>query len=149
MKYNTYQAYGTVSDLTNTQGESARDKMISNLSENDAKSALKWMIEAAKESDRSKRRAKQEKEARGRVYLARKIGTDEYKIGRSSDLENRITNLQSHYEEELVVLHTVLCGPTAGTTEKSLKKKYKKYNTHGEWFRFNEAQVNDVIRRMG
>ena len=80
------------------------------------------------------------------VYLIKAGQTNNYKIGISSDIENRINTLQTAHYEKLTIIDRVEFSTRfiALVIEEKLHELYKDFNTIGEWFRLNIQQVEDI-----
>lgn len=78
------------------------------------------------------------------VYLIRGVGTNMYKIGCTTNIEERLKNLQigSPVSLELIAffptkLHTML--------ESKLHRMYAENRKHGEWFNFSDKELESIL----
>lgn len=78
------------------------------------------------------------------IYILRLGNLQYYKIGVSSDIDTRVKQLQAGSPEELIRIYSKEFA-TPYKLETYLHKKYKDYNTHGEWFKFKTSEVDEVI----
>jgi hypothetical protein len=76
----------------------------------------------------------------GWVYLIHAVGTNRYKIGKTFDIERRLTELsyQSPYPLERVLEFETLY---PSTDEKILHKKFASNRVCGEWFEFEQVNL--------
>jgi outer membrane translocation and assembly module TamA len=82
------------------------------------------------------------------IYL---IKNDEnyYKIGLSTNIKTRYSTLQSSNANTLTLIHSIKTY-FPREAEKSLHTRYKRHKVRirGEWFKFNEHDITDVIFSM-
>ena len=84
----------------------------------------------------------------GYVYLLRCENTNFYKIGVSKiHFKTRLSGIQSGCPFLIIPIY-VEYAKEYFRVEKYLHKKYKKKNIRGEWFEFNEKEVEDVINEL-
>ena len=79
------------------------------------------------------------------LYLIQATGTTRFKIGITTDLKQRLENLQSSSPLKLRVA-TFQTHPQASLTEKYLHHKFDKYRIHGEWFDFPPFVAIEVLK---
>jgi hypothetical protein len=84
----------------------------------------------------------------GFVYLVWAKGTDKYKIGSSGYPERRIKELQVGSP---IKLEFVVCKESESyeAEERTLHRKWKNCNSHGEWFTFHPLQMPEVLSGFG
>jgi hypothetical protein len=82
------------------------------------------------------------------VYLLWAKDTCFFKIGRSKDMANRISSLQTGCPTKIVVAaeKAVL---NAHSEEARLHKKWSDYRLHGEWFEFSRSALIAVMQDFG
>lgn len=87
------------------------------------------------------------KERSGYIYLV-KATTDEYKIGRTIDVEKRLNafSVQPPFEYELIHHFPVT---DMVSVEADLHKKYATKRIIGEWFRLSEEDVQAICSMAG
>lgn len=79
------------------------------------------------------------------VYLFHAIGTDLYKIGMTGqDVENRLSQVNSHSPVPVRLVAVKYCHD-AKKYEKALHDECHRYRKHGEWFEFNQDELNAVL----
>jgi hypothetical protein len=69
----------------------------------------------------------------GYIYLLHAEGTHYLKIGRTTNLERRLSAIQTHCPHRLVVLYAVHCRDSIAM-ERLLHTQFAQYRTIGEWF---------------
>ena len=75
------------------------------------------------------------------TYILKTKNHNYYKIGRSHSVEKRMKSLQISCPFQLEVLCKVA---NSTLKEKYWLKHFKKYKTHGEWFKFDDRQVREL-----
>lgn len=78
------------------------------------------------------------------LYLIRHIDIPQYtKIGYTSNLEQRVAQLNTSSPTGIEVIHTT---PTdyARRLEQSLHKQYAKKHSHLEWFKLDEDDLTNI-----
>ena len=86
----------------------------------------------------------------GFVYLIRgpKNGSEQlYKIGRTSNMQNRMRNLQTGSPTKLEVVKFIQT-EDALTTERKLHDAFRETRIRGEWFALKKGQVRAVKKLM-
>jgi len=68
---------------------------------------------------------------------------DNYKIGRSRNVNERLKKLQGEYKKEMYLISTCNCD-----IEHELHKEYSYANINGEWFDLNKYDVKAIINQM-
>ena len=84
------------------------------------------------------------------VYLIQAGETNNFKIGISNNPQLRLSNIQTSHYEKLVIVKSVEY-PTrfiALSVEEFLHGKYKKDNTLGEWFTFDDYQIEEIEKYL-
>jgi hypothetical protein len=87
----------------------------------------------------------------GYVYLIHHQGTDQYKIGRTTDLKNRLSQLQTGCPGVLYFKHFIaLPGCDVSKAEAYLHRQWveQRIRTNGEWFRLGFFDVPAVVQDM-
>ncbi len=81
------------------------------------------------------------------LYLIRARSTTRYKIGYTTNLENRIKQLSAHnpFYLDLVAFFP---HPKARAWEYDLKKEFVNYRTNNEWFDFDDDIIGKVLSRI-
>lgn len=83
---------------------------------------------------------------KGVVYFLSQKGTQLIKIGKAKNLKDRTSTIIREASKaciKLELVHHIEC-ENRHDKEKELHLKYKKYNTHGEWFRFSEDHIKSL-----
>ncbi len=75
------------------------------------------------------------------VYIVNMKGTTYYKIGNSENVENRIKQLQTSNPMDIILIISYKC-KRSELLEKTLHEIYKDKKIRGEWFIFNEDELN-------
>ena len=68
------------------------------------------------------------------VYIIGSTQHNYYKVGISSDPEDRLRQILTHCPFEVKLLFTCYKGDDAKNIEAQIHKQYKNYNCHREWF---------------
>lgn len=68
------------------------------------------------------------------VYFIQGEKTKLIKIGVSDNARARLTHMQAHSPDKLVLLGVIVC-ERRGVTEKELHERFAKSRLHGEWFK--------------
>ena len=76
------------------------------------------------------------------TYILKTKGHNYYKIGRSCNVEKRIKSLQTNCPFKLEILIKVA---DCSLNEKYWNKHFEKYKTCGEWYKFQDKQVRELI----
>jgi hypothetical protein len=79
------------------------------------------------------------------IYLIK--GGSLFKIGRSKDINSRIKNLYTGSPVDLSIIHLRETANSANV-ESRLHKYFSEYRHHGEWFKFDERQLDWVIETI-
>lgn len=74
------------------------------------------------------------------IYIIKDIGTGLYKIGRSNNVKNRRSNLNTGNSSLLDIIHTIH-SDNALLDEKYLHCIFKHQKVRGEWFRLNDSII--------
>jgi len=84
------------------------------------------------------------------VYIIRAGDTNNYKIGISDNPQNRLESLQTAHYRKLSILHQRAFDSRhmALITEEELHTQYQEFNTLGEWFYFDNNQVQAIIEYL-
>ncbi len=77
------------------------------------------------------------------TYLIRKAESEVYKLGITSDINQRLPNLQSANDQILSVVALSYTSEN-DVLEVTLQKKYKKNCILNEWFSFSEKEVSEI-----
>ena len=81
------------------------------------------------------------------VYLINEVSTDNYKIGKATDMKNRLSGLQTGNSTTLQVLILLeTCDYTL--LENTLHNIFKPNNIKGEWFKFKPSILQEVVLVM-
>lgn len=80
----------------------------------------------------------------GSVYLIRHGQTSYYKIGYSNNPYKRLADIQIHNPEEVTL--TTFC-PGNFALERKFHIKYAKRRIRGEWFKFNDLEILEVLNK--
>lgn len=78
------------------------------------------------------------------IYLIKQEGLNNFKVGITSNLRQRITTLQTGCPYKLEVLNTFESS-YARNIESFLHKNWKDKNTSGEWFCLTEKDQTDFV----
>lgn len=85
----------------------------------------------------------------GLVYFIRRGDSDSIKVGRTTNLKDRLSTLQTGSEFILTVVRTIHCTSdyTSEQLEDYLHKKFKRDGHHirGEWFNLTDIQIHSEI----
>lgn len=76
----------------------------------------------------------------GIVYVIRAGQTNLYKIGRTTNIDRRLRQLQTMNSQQLSVVKLIQCHD-AIAVETTLHQKYKSYRRQGEWFELDESVI--------
>jgi len=70
------------------------------------------------------------------VYFINEAGTNNIKIGHTSNIEERLSTLQIGNSYELIIIKTIFCPniDSAINLEHIYRELYKKNHIRGEWF---------------
>jgi len=84
------------------------------------------------------------------VYLIKAGQTDNYKIGIATDIEKRLSNLQTAHYEKLLLIHSAEYSTRfiALSVEGYLHEKYNEFNTIGEWFKFDLSHIEKIKEEL-
>lgn len=74
---------------------------------------------------------------KGKVYLLRDSNTGLVKIGRTTDINKRLSSLQTGHPSHLQLLHTIDCADYI-LEEAFLHSILRYFRTRGEWFRLSD-----------
>jgi len=74
------------------------------------------------------------------IYLAKNTKTNTLKIGKSKDVYNRISNLNTASADKIIFLYSFR---SFESKELYLHKKYKDFRLNGEWFSFNQSIIDE------
>ena len=78
------------------------------------------------------------------VYLIKNPLTNIYKIGKTSDLEARLAQLQTGNSVKLEVLCFIVT-ESDSELEQALHLKYATVRQSGEWFALSDAQIAEIM----
>jgi predicted GIY-YIG superfamily endonuclease len=81
----------------------------------------------------------------GIVYVIQSGETSLYKIGRTTNLERRLKQLQTMNSHNLSIWKVIYC-QDAIAIETSLHHKFKSFRKQGEWFQLNEICLQEIER---
>lgn len=79
----------------------------------------------------------------GFVYFLEARESSRIKIGFATNLERRISALQTGSPERLIVLGTI---PGTRADERNLHKRFSKYRLSGEWFRNAQPLLRYILK---
>jgi hypothetical protein len=80
----------------------------------------------------------------GYLYLVHCIGFPYYKIGVThSDIDTRLSSIQTSLPFQLELEFAVLVNDVL-VKEKELHSKYSQNRINGEWFNFNDSEIDTV-----
>ena len=79
----------------------------------------------------------------GYLYLIHCVGFPYYKIGITKDIDARLSSMQSSLPFQLELEFAVLAENFL-IKERELHSKYANNRLNGEWFNFNDAELDDV-----
>jgi len=93
-----------------------------------------------------------EKYIKGNVYIMVNKDTQNIKIGKSSNVDERLKSLNGAYKmlgekPRIELLYSVKCEDDE-KLERHLHKYFKKYNTQNEWFNINPKNVINYINTL-
>jgi hypothetical protein len=74
------------------------------------------------------------------VYVINSAGTDNYKIGRSHNVRNRVGEIQTSNANTIIIIDFFECDD-CNTLEKQLHNTFKKNKIKGEWFKFSNIDL--------
>jgi hypothetical protein len=74
------------------------------------------------------------------IYLAKNTKTNTLKIGKSKDVNNRLSVLNTASADKIIFLYSFR---SFESKELSLHEKYKKCRLNGEWFSFNQSIIDE------
>ena len=77
------------------------------------------------------------------VYIVKETDEEKYKVGVTSNIEQRMRTLQTANPEILELVTTYDAGVWAFRIEAAFKKHYKNKKMQGEWFRLDRCEVDD------
>jgi hypothetical protein len=78
------------------------------------------------------------------VYLVNIDGTSDYKIGRSSQINSRISSIQTSNPNKIILIKQYLCIDPV-KLEKELHELFGKNRGRGEWFIFDYVELQNCI----
>jgi hypothetical protein len=81
----------------------------------------------------------------GYVYLFRRTGTDEYKIGISNDPQRRVLEARTNSKDRLQIVH-VIATDDPEDIEGLLHRRFKVNRIRGEWFWLDDIDVRSIQR---
>jgi len=80
------------------------------------------------------------------VYIvAKEDHSQPWKIGRTTDPDQRMKQLQAHSPAKLVYVKIV---EAHQSLESSLHRQFAKYRSHGEWFELPEERATEALARL-
>lgn len=79
----------------------------------------------------------------GYVYLVRRVGTDEYKIGMSADCDRRLSELQVSNGGKLEIVN-IIATDWPDDLEETMHMHFRTQRLRGEWFRLTENDVHCI-----
>lgn len=79
----------------------------------------------------------------GLVYVIRAGETNLYKIGRTTNIDRRLRQLQNMNSQTLSVVKLIHCHD-ACATESFLHSKFKSYRCQGEWFKLSPSAIDFI-----
>ena len=79
----------------------------------------------------------------GLVYVIRAGQTNLYKIGRTTNIDRRLRQLQTMNSQPLTVVKLIQCHD-AIAVESAFHQKFKLYRRQGEWFELSESAIKLV-----
>ena len=82
------------------------------------------------------------------VYILRSGNTNNFKIGVSKNIENRIKQLQTGAGIELELIYKSMICSNAFSIEKDVHKHFEEYRTFGEWFKINPTIVINFLEQQ-
>lgn len=85
---------------------------------------------------------------RGYVYVAHAEKTVRYKIGETTNLDQRLYQLNQKQSPYPIVYKNFVYVINAHSVEHFLHRKYITYKVHNEWFEFTENQLNHLLEDM-
>lgn len=87
-----------------------------------------------------------ERVRKGYVYFA-KSGIGLTKIGKTSNLQKRIKQLEKEVQSNLEVIHTIP-SDNAYQTEQSFHKRFEEKRVNGEWFLLDELDIEEIKKSV-
>jgi hypothetical protein len=82
------------------------------------------------------------------IYLIYDSYNDEYKIGETKDLIQRRYDIKRPSKNLEVVHFEIADTISCQRLETEILNEYKKYSLGGDWFKFEEEQVNDILHKL-
>jgi predicted small secreted protein len=79
------------------------------------------------------------------IYLIKESENNYYKVGVSSNITQRIKQLQTGFAGTIELIEKYP-SEYSHKIEKSLHRKYNQYNIKGEWFNLPDSVINDFIK---
>lgn len=86
---------------------------------------------------------KKEKPTKGLVYLLKIEDRDEYKIGVTTNLDKRVTQLSTQMPFELEIINTIKSNDIY-QLESELHSKFEDKNINGEWFELTNRDISYI-----
>ena len=77
------------------------------------------------------------------IYLLRCGNSNFYKIGIAEDVSLRLKTIQNYSPYHIHLLATISGG---SKLEAALHRRFSKQRHRGEWFRFSEEEVKEIIK---
>jgi ferredoxin len=78
------------------------------------------------------------------IYIINENGTSNYKIGKSGNLISRISNIQTSNSSKIILVKSFLC-KNSKLLEELLHKLFSSDRIQGEWFHFDNEQLNNCL----
>jgi hypothetical protein len=80
------------------------------------------------------------------VYLIRELGSDFYKIGRTNNIQQRLSTLQTGNPRQLILVDIIHCltKQQSSNIEKVLHRTLLELHTKGEWFLDDDKELSIV-----
>jgi len=94
------------------------------------------LMESSLITDKKKRK----KDRETFIYLAKNTKTNTLKIGKSKDVNKRISVLNTASADKIIYLYAFL---SFESKELSLHEKYKEFRLNSEWFSFNQSIIDE------
>ena len=81
------------------------------------------------------------------VYVLSIVGTNTFKVGKTSCLSYRLKNLRQSLYQDSAVIRTIVCPTThdANRVEKRLHRLLEYCRLRGEWYDCPHSQLDNII----
>jgi hypothetical protein len=109
---------------------------------------LSKYIQRAIEEKLVERRLREKEKSKASLYLIKKVGTNQYKIGVSKTPLKRISGIQVSNSEKLDVVFITKLLYFAFQKESEIKEQYSNNKIQGEWFVLSKTEELEILNKF-